>query len=158
MRQGDVDKPQRWPVSFLRKVIRTTLRLAPCSQDAELCLTLTTDRNIQSLNSRYRGLDKPTDVLAFALEDGEALPIPAGMPRQLGDIVVSLETTLRQARSSGNAVESELAWVICHGTLHLLGFDHQNFEQLSHMRERERQVLEALSIDRDWPELFPEGT
>ncbi|MBT9584753.1 rRNA maturation RNase YbeY [bacterium] len=158
VRQGDVDPSQRWPLSFLRSVVRTTLRLAPCPEDAELSLTLTTDRGIQDLNARYRGLDKPTDVLAFAMEDGEPLPLLPGVPRQLGDIVVSLDTTLRQAQENQTTPQSELAWVICHGTLHLLGFDHQDFEQLSHMRAREREVLTALAIDRNWPELYPEET
>jgi len=61
----------------------------------------------------------------------------------------------RQAQESGNSVESELAWVICHGSLHLLGFDHQTAEQLAEMRSWERTVLNSLGIERTWPELWP---
>jgi probable rRNA maturation factor len=157
VRQGDLDKSQRWPLTFLRQVVRTTLKLAPCLEDAELSLTLTTDRAMRDLNARYRGLDKPTDVLAFALEEGDPLPFLEGMPRQLGDIVVSVDTTLRQAQENSTPALSELAWVICHGTLHLLGFDHQDPQQLCRMREREREVLARLNLERNWPELYPEG-
>ncbi len=151
VRQGDIAKLQRWSVAFLRKVVRTTLRLAACHEDAELSLTLTTDRGIHDLNARYRGQDKPTDVLAFAMEDGEEFLLPQGMPRQLGDVVVSLDTTLRQAGENGATAESEVAWVICHGTLHLLGYDHQTSEQFALMRARKQAVLAELQIERDWP-------
>jgi probable rRNA maturation factor len=155
VRQSDLAKPDRWPVSFLRRVVNNTLQ-AHCQGPAEVSLTLTTDPRMHQLNSQYRGIDKPTDVLAFALEEGEQFHLPAGMPRQLGDVVVSLDTTRRQAAESGNSFESELAWVICHGTLHLLGFDHQNPQELSAMRDAERRVLAALNVDRNWPELWPE--
>lgn len=155
VQQRDIDKSQRWPVSFLKQVVRTTLHLAPCREDAEVSLTLTTDRRIRQLNARYRGIDQATDVLAFALEEGDGFHLPEGIPRQLGDIVVSLETTGVHSQQSQNNLKSELAWVICHGTLHLLGFDHQTEDQLKAMRERERAILETLQIPRDWPELWP---
>lgn len=155
VRQSEVEKAQRWPVAFLRGVVVSTLKMA-CPDSAEMCLTLTTDSRMQTLNAQYRGIDKPTDVLAFALEDGEQFTLPEGMPRQLGDVIVSLNTTRRQAEEAGNSFQSELAWVVCHGTLHLLGFDHQTQEQLNEMRAYERRVLTALQIDRSWPELWPE--
>lgn len=155
IRQPDLERSQRWPVSFLRRVVRTTLSTLGCADDLEMSLTLTDDAHIRLLNSRYRCLDQATDVLAFALEEGDAFELPLGLPRQLGDVVVSLETTRRQAQESGNPLESELAWVITHGTLHLLGYDHQTHEQLMEMREQERKVLDFLKISRHWPELWP---
>ena len=157
VRQGDVVKERRRPLSFLRKVVLTTLQLTPCDGDVELCLTLTDDAGIQSLNGHYRGQDKPTDVLAFRLEDEQdsGFWLPEGVSRPLGDVIVSLDTVERQAQESGNSVESELAWVICHGSLHLLGFDHQTAEKLAEMRAWERTVLHSLGITRSWPELWP---
>ena len=157
VRQGDVVKERRRPLTFLRKVVLTTLQLAPCDRDVELCLTLTDDAGIQSLNGHYRGQDKPTDVLAFRLEDDQdsGFWLPEGVSRPLGDVIVSLDTVERQARENGNSLESELAWVICHGSLHLLGYDHQTETELAAMRERERTVLDALGIARSWPELWP---
>ncbi|MBX3167006.1 MAG: rRNA maturation RNase YbeY [Candidatus Eremiobacteraeota bacterium] len=156
VRQSEIAPERRRPLSFLRKVALTTLKLAPCRENAELCLTLTNDAGIQRLNAHYRGQDKPTDVLSFRLEDEQesGFWLPEGMARPLGDVIVSLDTVENQAAASQNSVESELAWVICHGTLHLLGFDHQNDGQLQAMRERERTVLSALGIPRSWPELW----
>lgn len=148
-------KAQRWPVAFLKSVVRETLREVG-SPAAEVSLILTDDRRIQDLNDRYRGLDKPTDVLSFALEEGQPFVLPKGMPRQLGDVIVSVDTTLRHAQEEGNDHRSEIAWVICHGTLHLLGYDHQTRSDLIKMRERERAVLERLKIPRSWPELQPQ--
>ena len=157
VRQSDVEKERRRPLSFLRKVVLTTLKTAPCEEDSEVCLTLTDDAGIQSLNSHYRGMDKPTDVLAFRLEDEQesGFWLPEGVSRPLGDVIVSLDTVERQAQENGNSLESELAWVICHGSLHLLGFDHQTDEQLAEMRAWERTVLDSLGIERSWPELWP---
>ena len=159
VRQSEIPSDRRRPLAFLRKVALTTLKLAPCLENAELCLTLTDDDGIQSLNARYRGQDKSTDVLSFRLEDEQesGFWLPEGMPRPLGDVIVSLDTVERQAAESANSVESELAWVICHGTLHLLGFDHRTDAELQEMRERERTVLSALGIARSWPELWPVG-
>jgi len=122
----------------------------------EMSLVLTTDRKIRDLNREYRQIDKSTDVLAFALEEGPELCLPPGFPRQLGDVVVSLETVQRQAKEAGHAQEAELAWVICHGTLHLLGYDHQNQLQLEQMRQRELEVLTALGLERNWATLLLE--
>ncbi|MBO3704373.1 MAG: rRNA maturation RNase YbeY, partial [Candidatus Accumulibacter sp.] len=99
----------------MRKVVLTTLSVAECHSAVELSLTMTSAAKIHQLNLDYRGIDKPTDVLSFALEEGPPLALPPDMPRQLGDIVVSLETTLRQAKEYANQPEAEVAWVICHG-------------------------------------------
>ncbi|ODT69987.1 rRNA maturation RNase YbeY [bacterium SCN 62-11] len=156
VRQSDVVKERRRPLSFLRKVVLTTLKTAPCTEDTEVSLTLTDDAGIQSLNSHYRGQDKPTDVLSFRLEDEQesGFWLPEGVSRPLGDVIVSLDTVERQALENGNSVESELAWVICHGCLHLLGYDHQTDQQLAEMRAWERSVLDSLGIGRSWPELW----
>lgn len=151
--QAGLPKAQRWSVSFLRGVATTTLRLA-CPSSAEMALTLTHDQHMQELNERYRGLASATDVLAFAMEEGPEFQLPSELPRQLGDVVVSLDTVQRNASESGNSLQSELAWVICHGTLHLLGYDHQTPEQLWKMRTCEREILENLAIERSWPELW----
>ncbi len=107
-----------------------------------MSLTLTDDARIRSLNAEYRGLDKATDVLSFAFEEAGPYQI-AGLPRQIGDVIISIETTYRQAEEHGSTPEAELAWVVCHGTLHLLGFDHQDESQRDVMRR-----IEQLALDR----------
>jgi probable rRNA maturation factor len=143
--QSDLPKDQRVSVAFLRKIVVASALATGLQDDAEVSLTLTDDARIQSLNAHYRGLDKPTDVLSFAFEEAAAFQV-CGLPRQLGDIVVSLETTYRQANDHGSAPEAELAWVLCHGTLHLLGFDHQDEAQRARMRTVEQAVINAAGL------------
>ena len=89
--------------------------------DAELSVLLTDDATIRSLNREYRRKDRPTDVLSFALDAG-----PKDVPavRLLGDVVISLDTAARQARTRRRALLTEVAWLLAHGLLHLLGHDH----------------------------------
>jgi len=96
------------------------------------------------LNRDYRGQEKTTDVLSFAFEEGSTVPLPPGLPRVLGDIVLSLETLQRQAQKNGVTQPRETAWALCHGVLHLLGYDHQTDEEDAAMRAREQQVLNSL--------------
>lgn len=144
--QRELRPSERFPVSFLRRVARVAASAGGCTEPAELSLTLTDDERVRALNRDYRGLDKPTDVLSFALEEGEELVLPPGMPRQLGDIIVSVDTIRRQAGELHVELDSELAWVISHGVLHLLGFDHQNPTDEAEMRSRERAILEHLGL------------
>src|SRR5437764_190517 len=92
-------------------------------EHAELSILLCDDATMRVLNRRYRGLDRSTDVLAFAIAEGESLP-RAG-PVLLGDIVISLPTAARQARAAGKDLLGELTHLLAHGLLHLLGCDHQ---------------------------------
>ena len=146
--QRDLARESRYTVKFLRQVIRTTLRVAQVREICEISLTLTDDATIQRLNADYRGKDEPTDVLSFSLQEGMHMPTPAGLPKALGDVIVSLETTARQASQNSVSTTAELAWVMCHGVLHLLGYDHQTETERALMRGLEIQVLERLQLDK----------
>ena len=87
--------------------------------DAELSVLLTDDLEIQQLNLQHRQMDKPTDVLSFAMD--ESVPDPAGI---LGDVVISLDTAERQARSRRRPLIEEVRFLLAHGVLHLVGYDH----------------------------------
>ena len=103
--------------------------------DCELSVVLCSDAHIQSLNAQWRGKDSPTDVLSF----------PMGDELVLGDLVVSLDTTARQARERGYADLDELRVLLVHGLLHLMGYDHETSdEDLAEMAEAERTLLERL--------------
>jgi len=102
-----------------------------------MALLLTDDREIRDLNATYRGFDKPTDVLAFPV-DG---PFPGG---QVGDVVISVEQAARQARSRGVSLNAELELLVVHGTLHLLGYDHDAPEAARRMRARTRAIRRGL--------------
>jgi probable rRNA maturation factor len=98
----------------LREVLRGAARALGIS--GEVALVLTGDRPLRALNARYRGQDRPTDVLSFPGPGGEA---------GLGDIVISLDTAARNARALGRSLDRELDVLALHGFLHVLGYDHE---------------------------------
>jgi len=108
--------------------------------DVELSVVVVDDAAMRELNRRYRRQDRPTDVLAFAMAEGEQAP--AIRPELLGDVVLSADTARRQARSRGVPLLDELTLLLAHGLLHLLGHDHR-----SRATEREMMVG-ALELAR----------
>ncbi len=91
--------------------------------EAELSILLCDDATIHELNRDFRRKNKPTDVLAFAMREGEGGELAGGI---LGDVVISVETARRQAAERGHAIASEIVFLLAHGLLHLVGFDHRN--------------------------------
>ena len=143
--QADLPAGRRLPLPFLRRAVTLAVRAGGEAGPAEVSLTLTDDARVQELNRDYRGQDRPTDVLSFSLLEGEApAPTPPGEPRLLGDVVLSLDTAERQAVENGVSLRREVAWLISHGVLHLLGFDHPDARRRARMKAREDQVLAAL--------------
>ncbi|MBI2373361.1 MAG: rRNA maturation RNase YbeY [Deltaproteobacteria bacterium] len=122
----------------LAKVIEQTLELEG-SEPREVSLLLTDDAEIQGLNAQYASKDRPTDVLAFAYDEG------AGPRGPLGDIIVSVETAARQAMSRRVTLDRELELLVVHGALHLLGHDHSELEEARRMRSRTRSIRRALA-------------
>jgi probable rRNA maturation factor len=149
--QGDLPGQSRLPLGFLRRAARLAVgQGSPPGQTVpvEISLTLTEDRRVQELNRDYRGQDRPTDVLSFSLWEGQVPPPPPpGQPRLLGDVVISLETARRQASEQGHDLRREVAWLISHGVLHLLGYDHPDPESRKRMKDLEDRVLAALERD-----------
>jgi probable rRNA maturation factor len=95
------------------------------------------------LNARYRGVDRPTDVLAFAMREG---PFAQFHPHLLGDVVISAETALRQARTHRRTLAEELTHLLIHGTLHLLGYDHEvSSAEARLMRAKERALWKLVA-------------
>ncbi|MFH1466465.1 MAG: rRNA maturation RNase YbeY [Pseudomonadota bacterium] len=119
------------------EVLLTTTELAR----AELSLVLCDDRFIQALNRDYRGKDAPTDVLSFAMREGEDADPDDPV---LGDIVISLETAARQAAEHGHSTAREIQVLLIHGFLHLLGYDHGDDEQEAEMEEAAGRLLGRL--------------
>ena len=113
--------------------------------DYELGLRLTSDRQIQELNCQYRSIDKPTDVLAFATADDEIIiPPEVAEPTYLGDIIISLDTSLKQAREQQHSIVIELAWLASHGLLHLIGWDHPDDRALELMLKRQGELIQLV--------------
>jgi probable rRNA maturation factor len=115
----------------------------------EVSVVLADDEYIHQLNRQYRGKDCPTDVLSFALNEGEEPEVIDG-PKEvlLGDIIISLETATRQAEEYGHSLERELSYLTVHGILHLLGYDHMTEDEKKEMRQEEEHILSFLGITR----------
>ncbi len=119
--------------------------------NAEVSVSFVNDKQIHELNSKYRNMDKPTDVLSFPLGDGGNYDKnPETGDCLLGDIVISLETAERQADIYNHSLEREIGFLTVHSMFHLLGYDHEtsSMEALI-MREKEEAVLNALGISRN---------
>lgn len=117
--------------------------------NTEVSVTLTNDAYIHELNKQYRGKDRPTDVLSFALNEGEEPEIKGGPAiNLLGDIIISLETAVAQAEEYGHSVEREVSFLTVHGMMHLLGYDHIEEADRIEMRKEEEYVLVRLGISR----------
>jgi len=108
---------------------------------AELSIALVDDAAIAELNARYRGIEGPTDVLSFSLLEGAHADRRGAL---LGDVVVSLDTAAAQARRARRSLDDEVLRLVIHGTLHLLGHDHERDGEARRMRAEERRVWKAL--------------
>lgn len=124
-------------------------------EDAELSILLTDDSTIHTLNREHRGKDKPTDVLAFPLDESDQPePQPAKgvrskanrpAPRLLGDVVISLDTAERQAASRKRPLTDEVRFLLAHGLLHLIGYDHDTPEKKREMGAMTRRLVRAAA-------------
>jgi probable rRNA maturation factor len=111
---------------------------------AELGIVITDDATVQRLNREYAGEDKPTDVLSFSLREGDDFISPDDAASPLGEVIISYDTAERQAREAARPVEDELAMLLVHGILHLLGYGHAGPEEERAMFARQRALLDSL--------------
>jgi len=112
-------------------------------------LTLAGSQRVRALNRAYRGVDRTTDVLSFSQREGEDDGTPADAPRVLGDVIVALPVASRQARRFGHGLAREVAFLAVHGTLHLLGYDHETPAEEADMMGRAEAALGRLGLTRD---------
>ena len=165
-----VDEPYQQELSevWLRTVMEAALVEAlPQGEPAQVGLVVTDDKTVQELNRQFRGLDEVTDVLSFSAShsghwegdpqesdeasqesvDSEELNfvLPPGEPSPLGEVIISFPQTIRQAQERNGPIEQELALLIIHGVLHLVGYDHMEPEDEAQMRAKERSALAAVS-------------
>ncbi|MCR5017112.1 MAG: rRNA maturation RNase YbeY [Ruminococcus sp.] len=137
---------------LIRRCCQAVLTTENFCRDAEVSVSFVSNNEIKNLNKIYREKDSVTDVLSFPLtgEDGTVEINPETGAVQLGDVVISLETAVKQAQNFGHSLEREIGFLTVHSMLHLLGYDHET-SQLDQriMREKEESVLEKLGISRD---------
>ncbi|MFD2672375.1 rRNA maturation RNase YbeY [Marinicrinis sediminis] len=136
----------------LEELLRITAEVEGL-EAGEVALTFVDDERIHELNNEYRGIDRPTDVLSFAMMeqlDGELEIIfeeeaPSDM---LGDIIISVPRAQAQSEEYGHSFERELGFLFVHGVLHLLGYDHESEEEEKAMFARQEQILEKAGLTR----------
>jgi probable rRNA maturation factor len=139
-----VESPRWDALSGAEAIVRGAIEavLADCGEDAaEVSVALADDAQIRELNRRWRGKDAATNVLSFPAADG-----PASEARFIGDIILAFETLEREALAEAKPLPHHLAHLAVHGTLHLLGYDHESDSDAERMERRERDILARIGI------------
>ncbi len=137
--------------NIIRKVVKQVLKNEKIIHDVDVNITLTTNEEIHIINKEYRDVDRPTDVLSFPMYERDEIHLlkeekKDDIPEILGDIIVSIPKVKEQAIEYGHSYERELAYLVTHGMLHLLGYDHMIEKEKKVMREHEEAVLQKLDI------------
>lgn len=138
--------------NLIRSVIECVLKEEKIKKNLDVYVTLTNNENIRKINAEHRNIDKATDVLSFPMFDRNEIPNLREDDKTediLGDIIVSIEKVKEQAEEYGHSFQRELAYLITHGMLHLLGYDHIIEEEKVVMRKREEEILGILNITRE---------
>jgi len=133
----------------VRRIARRVLKAEGITPPYEVGLLFTDSETVQRLNRDYRGVDEATDVLAFSMlppEGGDSsFVVPPDGITHLGEVIVCYPRAVEQAQEQGHSVDRELALLIIHGILHLLGYDHEKAEEEAKMRAREKELLEETA-------------
>lgn len=138
-------------LDLIKGLIELASKKESVSDNAELSITFVNNNEIQEINRDYRNIDRPTDVISFALEettDGEVEIIGEDLPVILGDIIISVEKAKEQAEDYNHSFERELGFLAVHGFLHLLGYDHQTNEDEKIMFQKQEEILGEFNLGR----------
>lgn len=140
---------------LVNMVVEQVLRTENIKISCEVDITLVDDKKIREINNEYRNVDSSTDVLSFPILEGsegnikpEVGDFDTDGNAILGDIVISMETARKQANEYGHSFERELAFLVTHGMLHLLGFDHEEKEEEKKMLEEQEKILTLAGLKR----------
>ena len=148
-------------IKYEEMILKAAQAVLECENhtfDAEISVTLTNNEEIRKINSEHRGIDKETDVLSFPLYDfdvpsvfSEKQVLIDGDVRVLGDIVISVEKIIEQAKEYDHSTKREMSYMTVHSMLHLLGYDHlDEGPQKKQMRQREEEIAAKIArMQRD---------
>jgi probable rRNA maturation factor len=139
--QVQIEGGEEPPVDRIRRAVEWVLDAHHAAPGSGVSVVITTDEEVRRLNRQFRAVDRPTDVLSFPA--GPPL-IPGEVDPYLGDLVLALPYVQRQAQDAGHSVSDELVLAAIHGTLHLLGYDHDTAEHQSSMWSIQARALQAL--------------
>lgn len=142
-------------VEWVRKLINyaATFPEVELPEDTEMSISFIGNEEIQEINRKYRGKDQPTDVISFAIEDQGTEEIMIdfdafGIPRNIGDLFVSIDKVKEQALEYNHSFERELGFLAIHGFLHLNGYDHMNETDEKEMFDLQRKILDSYGLKR----------
>ena len=137
--------------SKILETVKSSLEVEDVKCDINLSLVVTDNKNIQEINKAQRDVDSPTDVLSFPgyeKEEWNEVKKREDEVIYIGDIVVSKEKIGEQAKEYNTGFEREFCYLIAHGMLHLMGYDHMNEEDKKVMREKEEEIMKKLNLER----------
>ncbi len=142
--------------AMIAQVVEKVIAYEGCEEDYEVSVSLVNNEEMKSLNLEYRGIDKETDVLSFPMldfsdeeieeEDEDTEYIEEELP--LGDIVISMEKAMEQSEEYGHSFSRELAFLLVHGMLHLLGYDHEDEASEKGMFDKQEAILKEMNLTR----------
>jgi probable rRNA maturation factor len=130
----------------IREIIKNIIQYLKVDEKTEISILFTDDKFIKSLNKKYRGINKSTDVLTFNLEEGDLKFPELDENNLLGDIIISVETAQRQANNLNHNLENELMILLIHGLLHLIGYDHEEDRDNKIMQVKENEILDTFDL------------
>lgn len=139
-------------IKLVEELLQHAAKIEDIDQDSEVSVTFVDNEAIHEINRQYRDKDQPTDVISFAMEElgeGEVQIIGEGMPRILGDIIISTDRTKEQAEQYGHSFERELGFLAVHGFLHLLGYDHMTEVDEKQMFCKQDAILASFGLSRE---------
>jgi probable rRNA maturation factor len=142
--------PATWDEPRITALIASILaRELPTQAEVVLSLHLVDDATIRALNAEHRAIDAVTDVLSFPLQaETPDFVLPPGEPISLGDVVICYPRAAAQADEYGHSIEREVAYLVAHGVLHILGYDHEEAAEREQMRQKEEEALQPLGFTR----------
>ncbi|GAM15215.1 rRNA maturation RNase YbeY [Mesobacillus selenatarsenatis] len=147
----EINELKQEEINEIEKLLNYTAEKENVQEGSELSVTFVSNERIQEINREYRDKDRPTDVISFALEEmgeGELEIVGDGIPRILGDIIISIPKAREQAEEYNHSFMRELGFLAVHGLLHLLGYDHMNEQDEKQMFDRQKEILDGYGLGR----------
>ncbi|MDR4314345.1 metalloprotease [Niallia circulans] len=147
----ETEKVKESEIAKIEKLLQFAAGKLNLQGEIELSITFVHNEQIKQINKEYREKDQPTDVISFALEElgeGELELVGEGLPRMLGDIVISIDKAEEQANDYGHSYMRELGFLSVHGFLHLLGYDHMTEEDEKVMFTLQKDILDEFGLQR----------
>lgn len=152
----ETDRTNQKHMDLIEQVIISAAKELKLEDNFEVSITIVDNNRIHEINKEYRSIDRPTDVISFAIEDNDdefeiffdELDDDIALPRLLGDIFISLDKAEEQAEEFDHSIEREIGFLTVHGFLHLNGYDHQTEEEEKEMFALQDIILEENGLER----------